>query len=109
MSASVPNDCPANSFPVPFDPLPRAIVRGARGRTRTGNGFYGGLQMNMDFQRAYGPELLARERLPAFRQLDLRFAKRIGGRRSASIFLDARNLETLSFFKNFYKFRSFMQ
>ena len=35
---------------------------------------------------------LERERLPAFRQLDLRFAKRIGGRRSASIYLDARNL-----------------
>lgn len=27
----------------------------------TGNGFYGGLQMNMAFQRAYGPELLARK------------------------------------------------
>jgi Transglycosylase-like domain/Bacterial Ig domain len=27
----------------------------------TGNGYYGGLQMNMDFQRAYGPELLARK------------------------------------------------
>lgn len=24
----------------------------------TGNGYYGGLQMNMDFQRGYGPELL---------------------------------------------------
>jgi hypothetical protein len=35
---------------------------------------------------------LSRERLPAFRQLDLRFAKRIGGRRSASIYLDMRNL-----------------
>jgi len=27
-------------------------------RTRTGNGFYGGLQMNLAFQRTYGPELL---------------------------------------------------
>jgi hypothetical protein len=27
-------------------------------RTRTGNGFYGGLQMNIAFQRTYGPELL---------------------------------------------------
>jgi hypothetical protein len=27
--------------------------------TRTGNGYYGGLQMNMDFMRGYGPELLA--------------------------------------------------
>lgn len=35
---------------------------------------------------------LERERLPAFRQLDLRFVKRIGGRRSASIYVDARNL-----------------
>ena len=35
---------------------------------------------------------LERDRLPSFRQIDLRFAKRIGGRRSASIFLDARNL-----------------
>jgi hypothetical protein len=28
---------------------------------RTGNGYFGGLQMNMDFMRAYGPELLARK------------------------------------------------
>ena len=28
---------------------------------KTGNGYFGGLQMNMDFQRAYGPELLARK------------------------------------------------
>lgn len=27
-------------------------------RTRTGNGFYGGLQMDLFFQRTYGPELL---------------------------------------------------
>lgn len=27
----------------------------------TGNGYFGGLQMNMDFQRGYGPELLARK------------------------------------------------
>jgi hypothetical protein len=27
-------------------------------RTATGNGFYGGLQMNMSFQRTYGAELL---------------------------------------------------
>jgi hypothetical protein len=27
-------------------------------RANTGNGFYGGLQMNMDFQRAYGASLL---------------------------------------------------
>jgi hypothetical protein len=26
--------------------------------TRTGNGYYGGLQMDITFQRAYGPELL---------------------------------------------------
>ena len=26
--------------------------------TRTGNGYYGGLQMDLSFQRAYGPELL---------------------------------------------------
>ena len=30
-------------------------------RTHTGNGFYGGLQMNIDFQRIYGPELLHRK------------------------------------------------
>jgi Transglycosylase-like domain len=30
-------------------------------RTRTGNGYYGGLQMDIDFQRAYGPELLRRK------------------------------------------------
>jgi len=30
-------------------------------RTRTGNGFYGGLQMNIAFQQAYGPELLRRK------------------------------------------------
>jgi hypothetical protein len=30
-------------------------------RTRTGNGYYGGLQMDLDFQRAYGPELLRRK------------------------------------------------
>jgi len=30
-------------------------------RTRTGNGFFGGLQMNIDFQRIYGPELLRRK------------------------------------------------
>jgi len=30
-------------------------------RTRTGNGFYGGLQMNMAFQQTYGPELLRRK------------------------------------------------
>jgi len=29
--------------------------------TRTGNGYYGGLQMDLDFQRAYGPELLRRK------------------------------------------------
>jgi hypothetical protein len=28
--------------------------------TRTGNGYYGGLQMDIAFQRAYGPELLRR-------------------------------------------------
>jgi hypothetical protein len=33
-----------------------------------------------------------RARLPSFRQLDLRFAKRFGSRSSASIFVDARNL-----------------
>jgi hypothetical protein len=27
-------------------------------QTRTGNGYYGGLQMDLGFQRAYGPELL---------------------------------------------------
>ena len=27
-------------------------------RTRTGNGYYGGLQMSLDFQRTYGAELL---------------------------------------------------
>lgn len=30
-------------------------------RTRTGNGYYGGLQMNIDFQRAYGADLLRRK------------------------------------------------
>jgi len=30
-------------------------------RTQTGNGYYGGLQMNVSFQRAYGPELLRRK------------------------------------------------
>ena len=30
-------------------------------RTHTGNGFYGGLQMNIEFQRTYGPELLRRK------------------------------------------------
>ena len=30
-------------------------------RTRTGNGYYGGLQMNIDFQRTYGRELLRRK------------------------------------------------
>ena len=30
-------------------------------RTRTGNGYYGGLQMDIGFQRAYGPELLRRK------------------------------------------------
>lgn len=29
-------------------------------RTHTGNGYYGGLQMDIHFQRAYGPELLRR-------------------------------------------------
>jgi hypothetical protein len=29
--------------------------------TRTGNGYYGGLQMDLAFQRAYGPELLRRK------------------------------------------------
>lgn len=29
----------------------------------TGNGYFGGLQMNLDFQRAYGPELLSRKGL----------------------------------------------
>lgn len=29
--------------------------------TQTGNGFYGGLQMNIDFQRTYGPDLLQRK------------------------------------------------
>ena len=29
--------------------------------TRTGNGYYGGLQMDLDFQRTYGPELLRRK------------------------------------------------
>jgi hypothetical protein len=32
-----------------------------RWRTRTGNGFYGGLQMNIAFQRRYGAELLRRK------------------------------------------------
>ena len=30
-------------------------------RTRTGNGFYGGLQMDISFQRYYAPELLRRK------------------------------------------------
>ena len=30
-------------------------------RTRTGNGYYGGLQMDIHFQRAYAPELLRRK------------------------------------------------
>jgi hypothetical protein len=30
-------------------------------RTRTGNGYYGGLQMDITFQRMYGPELLRRK------------------------------------------------
>jgi hypothetical protein len=30
-------------------------------RTRTGNGYYGGLQMDITFQRQYGPELLRRK------------------------------------------------
>ena len=30
-------------------------------RTNTGNGFYGGLQMNIAFQRSYGAELLRRK------------------------------------------------
>lgn len=30
-------------------------------RTRTGNGFYGGLQMDLAFQREYAPELLRRK------------------------------------------------
>ena len=29
--------------------------------THTGNGFYGGLQMNIGFQRSYGPDLLRRK------------------------------------------------
>jgi hypothetical protein len=29
--------------------------------TRTGNGYYGGLQMDLAFQRTYGPELLRRK------------------------------------------------
>ena len=29
--------------------------------TRSGNGYYGGLQMDISFQRAYGPELLRRK------------------------------------------------
>jgi hypothetical protein len=29
--------------------------------TRTGNGYYGGLQMDLSFQRTYGPELLHRK------------------------------------------------
>lgn len=30
-------------------------------RTATGNGYYGGLQMDISFQRSYGPELLRRK------------------------------------------------
>jgi hypothetical protein len=30
-------------------------------KTQTGNGYYGGLQMDIHFQRAYGPELLRRK------------------------------------------------
>ncbi len=30
-------------------------------RTHTGNGYYGGLQMDIHFQRAYGPELLRKK------------------------------------------------
>ncbi len=30
-------------------------------RTRTGNGYYGGLQMNIEFQRLYGADLLRRK------------------------------------------------
>ena len=30
-------------------------------RTNTGNGYYGGLQMDLAFQRTYGPELLRRK------------------------------------------------
>lgn len=56
------------------------------------------------YRRCDGPELsdepcgsiaapvIAHDRLPSFRQLDVRFAKRFGGRSSASIFVDARNL-----------------
>lgn len=30
-------------------------------RTNTGNGYYGGLQMDISFQRSYGPDLLSRK------------------------------------------------
>ena len=30
-------------------------------KSRTGNGFYGGLQMNLAFQRTYGPDLLRKK------------------------------------------------
>jgi hypothetical protein len=30
-------------------------------KTRTGNGYYGGLQMDLSFQRTYGPDLLRRK------------------------------------------------
>lgn len=50
--------------------------RGADGwATRTGNGYYGGLQADLAFQRAYGPEYVARwgtaDRWPWWAQLHM--------------------------------------
>jgi len=50
----------------PHGPQWRCIHRYERNpaqgwRTHTGNGYYGGLQMDIHFQRAYGPELLRRK------------------------------------------------
>lgn len=50
----------------------------------TGNGYYGGLQMDMQFQRTYGPEFLRRwgtaDRWPAWAQLEAARRAYVSGR-----------------------------
>lgn len=54
-------------------------------RTASGNGFFGGLQMNLGFQRSYGAEFLAAwgtaDHWPAFVQVTVAMRAYLAGRR----------------------------
>jgi resuscitation-promoting factor RpfA len=75
--ASVAGSLLERLFPAhpPDDWAEFSCIHGFEGATdsNTGNGYYGGLQMDLPFQRLYGPEFLARwgtaDRWPVWAQV----------------------------------------